>query len=67
MREIGECDRRSDTCSTLISALFDAEHSRDSGQYRADEDYFVHRQLEYVLDQLWQAISSEPQPDTHRG
>ncbi|ESP86822.1 helicase HerA domain-containing protein [Candidatus Halobonum tyrrellensis] len=47
----------------LISALFDSEHGRDNGQYRADEDYFAHRQLEYALDQLWQAGPPEPQPE----
>ncbi|QLG29824.1 ATP-binding protein (plasmid) [Halorarum halophilum] len=47
----------------LISALFDAEYGRDNGQYRADEDYFAHRQLEYALDQLWQAGPPKPQPE----
>ena len=40
---------------TLIKALFDEEYGRENGQYRASTDYFAHRQLEHVVDQLWEA------------
>ncbi|WP_241686128.1 primase-like DNA-binding domain-containing protein [Halorubrum amylolyticum] len=40
---------------TLIKALFDEEYGRENGLYRASTDYFAHRQLEHVVDQLWEA------------
>ena len=40
---------------TLIKALFDEEYGRENGLYRASTDYFAHRQLEHVVDQLWKA------------
>ncbi|WP_049969040.1 type IV secretory system conjugative DNA transfer family protein [Haloferax prahovense] len=46
---------------SLIKVLFDETHGRENGQYRESADYFAHRQLESVLDQLWQA--GPPQPD----
>ena len=46
---------------TLITALFDEEYGRENGQYRASTDYFAHRQLEHVVDQLWEA--GPPQPN----
>ena len=46
---------------TLITALFDEEHGRENGQYRESTDYFAHRQLEHIVDQLWDA--GPPQPN----
>lgn len=46
---------------TLITALFDEEYGRENGQYRESTDYFAHRQLEHVIDQLWEA--GPPQPN----
>ncbi|ELY84398.1 primase-like DNA-binding domain-containing protein [Natrinema gari] len=46
---------------TLITALFDEEYGRENGQYRESTDYFAHRQLEHVVDQLWEA--GPPQPN----
>ncbi len=46
---------------TLITALFDEEYGRENGQYRESTDYFAHRQLEHVVDQLWDA--GPPQPN----
>ena len=40
---------------TLIKALFDEAHGRENGLYRESTDYFAHRQLEHVVDQLWEA------------
>ena len=40
---------------TLIKALFDEEYGRENGLYRASTDYFAHRQLEHIVDQLWEA------------
>ena len=40
---------------TLIKTLFDEEYGRENGQYRESTDYFAHRQLEHVVDQLWDA------------
>ncbi|MDQ2055284.1 ATP-binding protein [Halobellus sp. H-GB7] len=40
---------------TLIKALFDEEHGRENGLYRESTDYFAHRQLEHIVDQLWEA------------
>jgi len=40
---------------TLIKALFDEEYGRENGLYRESTDYFAHRQLEHVVDQLWEA------------
>ncbi|MFC6723483.1 conjugal transfer protein [Halobium palmae] len=40
---------------TLIKALFDEEHGRENGMYRESTDYFAHRQLEHIVDQLWEA------------
>jgi len=46
---------------TLITALFDEEYGRENGLYRESTDYFAHRQLEHVLEQLWEA--GPPQPN----
>ena len=46
---------------TLVKALFDEEHGRENGLYRESTNYFAHRQLEYVVDQLWHA--GPPQPN----
>ncbi|MFP9193306.1 hypothetical protein ACLI4Q_16880 [Natrialbaceae archaeon A-CW1-1] len=47
----------------LIKALFDEEYGRENGRHRASEDYFAHHQLEYALDQLWQAGPPNPQEE----
>ncbi len=47
----------------LIKTLFDEEHGRENGQHRASADFFAHQQLEYVLDQLWQAGPPNPQAE----
>ncbi|RDI69552.1 type IV secretory system conjugative DNA transfer family protein [Halopelagius longus] len=39
----------------LIKALFDEEYGRENGMYRESTDYFAHRQLEHIVDQLWEA------------
>jgi DNA helicase HerA-like ATPase len=46
---------------TLITALFDEEYGRENGMYRESTDYFAHRQLEHIVDQLWEA--GPPQPN----
>jgi DNA helicase HerA-like ATPase len=48
---------------TLIKALFDEEHGRENGLYREDVNYFGHRQLEHVVDQLWQAGPPNPREE----
>ncbi|NGM71332.1 ATP-binding protein [Natronolimnobius sp. AArcel1] len=47
----------------LIKALYDEEHGRENGRYRESVDYFAHDQLEYVVDQLWQAGPPNPVED----
>ncbi|OIB57331.1 helicase HerA domain-containing protein [Natrialba sp. SSL1] len=48
---------------TLIKVLFDEEYGRENGLYREDVNYFGHRQLEHIVDQLWQAGPPNPRED----
>ncbi len=47
----------------LIKTLFDEEYGRENGKHRESTDYFAHQQLEYALDQLWQAGPPNPHED----